>query len=109
MDDICQLLHELLSELDISVHDPLVNKEVQTVKKCIQDAIANIHEIKKDRTDYSQNVVKTNCIYKIFAPYIMYLTLLGANVSIPHSRDFEYNFVTAILQKHLESIINHNG
>lgn len=109
--DVCDLLNELHNELEIRVDDPLVDNEIRQLRTQIKDCLSNIQEIKENREGYIQNNRLSRLASKIFTPYIMYLSLFMRNVAQDTRKlgqTFNRDFITVVLQKHLECF-NNNG
>jgi hypothetical protein len=107
--DVSQLLLEISNELDIKTDDVFVNNEITSLKKALHDAISNIELLRTDREEYINAHRANRLARKIFTPYVMYLTMFMKDALL-HNKDIgsELNkhFVTAVLQKHLESLDN---
>lgn len=102
--DIRELLQNVLNEIDVKIDDPLVASEVEAVKKQLSDSIDAIDEIGANRQQYMYIKRKNRFIMRLMFPYIIYLSMVidQVPVSKTHNNVFNREFITEILQKHLD-------
>lgn len=104
--DIRQVLEDIYSELEISLDDTLIQREIDTIRRQIRESITTIDEINDNRQKYVRERDKERFMFKIIFPYMVYLHNLIDKTD--KKIEFSPDFITEILQKHLE-VIGNNG
>ena len=106
--DVSQLLQEIENELDIKTDDILINTEIQMIRKQIKESIMNINDIKSDRETFKRDKKIQRLTFKIMMPYILYVSMFMRDIAIENNLEINKDFITVVLQKHLEHINNNN-
>lgn len=102
--DVQELLQGLYDELNIKVDDHLVRTEVECLKKQIQECMTSINDIRRDPKEHLKNIKRHRIVMKIIFPYITYLHTIIDDIDL--NLEFSRDFITAILQKHLQTFDN---
>lgn len=102
--DIQELLQNLHDELDIKIENKLVRSEVECLRKQIQECITSINDIRSDPEEHIKNIKRHRIVMKIIFPYITYLHSIINKVDL--ELEFSKDFITAILEKHLQTLDN---
>jgi hypothetical protein len=102
--DIQELLQNLHDELNIKIGNKLVRTEVECLKKQIQDCITSINDIRTDPEEHNKNIKRHRIVMKVMFPYITYLHSIVQDIDL--DLEFSKDFITAILEKHLQTLDN---
>lgn len=102
--DIQELLQSLHDELDIKIGNKLVRTEVDCLKKQIQDCITSVNDIRSNPEEHIKNIKRHRIVMKIVFPYITYLHSIVDDIDL--NLEFSKDFITAILEKHLQTFDN---
>lgn len=102
--DIQELLQSLQDELEINIDNKLVRSEVECLRKQIQECITSVNDIRNNPEEHIKNIKRHRIVMKIIFPYITYLHTVVNDIDL--DLEFSKEFITAILEKHLQTLDN---